>query len=169
MPKRTKAKPKRPDRYRELRAEWDRLHKALKRGGGAWTVDTVGPPPFLGGGGEWMVDKPELPVGPLPFLQTLRRLGSVMPDARELHDKLMQSDLIDRRTGEWSLFGTNAARVLPEAIEEAIAAGTSERAAIGEALVRFELFLDAQSFDAAAKRLQRLLQEWRKAVGQKRG
>lgn len=148
MPK----KAKKPDAsYEAFRAEWERRRKAPDRGGG-----------------EWLVEKPELPVDPLPFLQTLRRLGYITQDDRfaELHRDLMGSALIDSATGTWSLFGTEITRLLPEIIEEAIAAGTSERQAIAEAVAVFELYPDAASFDAAWKRLERLLQEWRKGVGQ---
>jgi hypothetical protein len=50
-----KAKAKKRDRYADFAAEWDRRRKAPDRGGG-----------------DWLVDKLELPVDPLPFLQTLR-------------------------------------------------------------------------------------------------
>jgi hypothetical protein len=150
MPKKAKT----PDaRYEAFRAEWDRRRKAPDRGGG-----------------EWLVDKPELPVEPLPFLQTLRRLGYVTQDDRfiELHRYLMASDLIDPATKKWSLFGTRLMRLLPELIEEAIAAGTTERQAIAEAVAVFELYPDAQNFDAAWKRLERLLHESRKALDKNR-
>jgi hypothetical protein len=150
MPKRAK----KPDAsYEAFRAEWERQRKAPDRGGG-----------------EWLVEKPWLPVDPVPFLQTLRQLGSVTQDRRfmELHGYLMTgSDLIDPATEKWSLHDTKLARFLPELIEEAIAAGvTTERQAIAEAVTKFGLYLDAQSFDAAWKRLERLLHEWRKSVGQ---
>jgi hypothetical protein len=150
MPK----KAKKPDaRYEAFRAEWERRRKAPDHGGG-----------------EWLVDKPKLPVDPLPFLQTLRRLGYVTQDVRfiELHGALMGSDLIDPATGKWSLFGTELARLLPELIEEAITPDTSERQAIAEAVAVFELYPDAQSFDAAWKRLERRLHEWRKALDRNR-
>jgi hypothetical protein len=61
-----KKKAKKPDAsYEAFRAEWERRRKAPDRGGG-----------------EWLVDKPELPVDPVPFLQTLRRLGYVTQDRR---------------------------------------------------------------------------------------
>jgi hypothetical protein len=150
MPK----KAKKPDaRYEAFRAEWERRRNAPDRGGS-----------------EWLVDKPELPVDPLPFLQTLRRLGYVTQDDRfiELHRHLTGSALIDPATGTWSLFGTELTRLLPELIEEAIAAGTTERQAIAEAVAVFELYPDAQSFDAAWKHLERLLHEWRKALDRNR-
>ena len=153
MPKKAK-KPKKPEPdaiYKAFSADWQRRRKAPDRGGS-----------------EWMVERTKLPVEPLPFLQTLRRLAYVMQDDRfiELHSALMGSDLIDPTTGKWSLSGTELARVLLELIEEAIAAGTSERQAIAEAVAVFELYPDAASFDAACKRLERLLREWQKGVGQ---
>jgi hypothetical protein len=154
MPKKAKRAEKKHDaRYEALRAEWERRRKAPDRGRG-----------------EWLVEKPELPVDPVPFLQTLRQLHYVTQDRRfiELHRYLMGSDLIDPATEKWSLHGTKLTRFLPELIEEAIAAGvTTERQAIAEAVAKFGLYLDAQSFDAAWKRLERLLHEWRKSVGQK--
>jgi hypothetical protein len=153
MPKKAK-KPKKPEPdalYKAFSAEWERRRQAPDRGGG-----------------EWLVERTKLPVDPLPFLQTLRRLGYLTQDDRfiELHSALMGSDLIDPATGKWSLSGTELARLLLELIEEAIAAGTKERQAIAEAVAVFELYPDAASFDAAWKRLERLLHEWRKGVGQ---
>jgi hypothetical protein len=151
MPKKAK---KQPDaRYEAFRAEWERRRKAPDRGGG-----------------EWLVDKPDLVVDPLPFLQTLRRLGYVTQDNRyiELYRHLMGSGLIDRATEKWSLLGTKILRLLPELIEEAIAAGSTERQAIAEAVVVFELYPDAQSFDAAWKRLERHLHEWRRSLDRSR-
>ena len=153
MPKKGK-KPEKPEPdaiYKAFSAEWERRRNAQDRGGG-----------------EWLVERPKLPVDPLPFLQTLRRLAYVTQDDRfaELHSALMKSDLIDPATGTWSLFGTELARLLPELIEQAIAAGTPERQAIAEAVAVFELYPDAASFDAAWKRLERLLHAWRKGVGQ---
>jgi hypothetical protein len=131
MPKKAKkAEKKRDARYEAFRAEWERRRKAPDRGGG-----------------EWLVDKPEMPVDPLPFLRTLRRLGYVTQDHRfiELHRYLMASDLIDPATEKWSLLGTKILRLLPELIEERIAAGTTERQAIAEAVVVFELYPDARA------------------------
>jgi hypothetical protein len=150
MPK----KAKKPDAsYEAFRAEWDRRRNAPDRGGG-----------------EWLVEKPELPVDPLPFLQTLRRLGYVTQDDRfiELHRDLMGSELIDPATGKWSLNVANPTQLLPELIEQAIAAGITERQAIAEAVAVYELYPDAHSFDAAWKRLERLLHEWRKALDRNR-
>ena len=153
MPKKAK-KSKKPEpdaRYKALAAEWEQRRKAPDRGGS-----------------EWLVDRAELPVDPLPFLQTLRRLGYLTQDDRfiELHSALMRGDLIDPATGKWSLGDSEITRVLPELIEQTIAAGTKERQAIAEAVAVFELYPDAQSFDAAWKRLERRLHDWRKSVGQ---
>jgi hypothetical protein len=52
-----------------------------------------------------------------------------------------------------------------EMIDDMIAAGISERLALAEAVV--ELNIDANSFDAAWNRLERLLHEYRKSIGQK--
>jgi hypothetical protein len=145
--------PRQPDAsYEAFRAEWERRRNAPDRGGS-----------------EWLVDTPKLPVDPLPFLQTLRGLGYVTQDQRflELRRYVMASDLIDPATGKWSLSSAKLARVLPELIEEAIAAGTTERQAIAEAVAELDLYPDALSFDAAWMRLWRLLQEWRKGVLQK--
>jgi hypothetical protein len=153
-PRKAKKPKRQPDAsYEAYGAEWERRRKAPDRGGG-----------------EWLVDRPKLPVDPVPFLQTLRQLGYVTQDRRfmELHRYLMTgSDLIDPATEKWSLHGTKLARFLPELIENAIAGDFPERQAIAEAVAKFGLYLDAQSFDAAWKRLERLLHEWRKSVGQK--
>jgi hypothetical protein len=147
MPKKAKKAEKKPDaHFAAFRVEWERRRKAPDRGT------------------EWLVEKPRLPVEPMPFLRTLRQIGHLTQDRRyiDLHQHLMGSDLIDRATGRWSFHGTKIARVLPELIEEAIADGFTEREAIAEAVAVFELYPDAASFDAAWKRLERLLHEWRK-------
>ena len=136
MPKRAK----KPDAsYEAFRAEWERQRKAQDRGGS-----------------EWLTDKPKLPVVPLAFMQMLQRLAYLTQDDKfiELRSALMRSDLIDIAAGAWSLSGTKIMRLLPELIEEAIAAGTPERQAIAEAVAVFELYPDAASFDAAWKRLR---------------
>ncbi len=150
MPK----KPKKPEpdaAYKAFAAEWDRRRKAPDQGGGVW-----------------LTDRPELPVAPLPFMQTLRLLGYHTQNDRfvEMHSALMGSDLIDAATGTWSLSGTEIVRLLPQLIEDAIAAGTAERQAIAEAVAVFDLYPEAASFNAAWKRLERLLHDWRKSVGQ---
>jgi len=143
-------KRKKPDaRYDAFRDEWERRRKGPDRGGG-----------------DWLVERPDPPVDPLPFLQTLRRLFYFTQDSRfiELHRHLIGSDLIDPVTEKWSLFGTKLTRTLFELIEEEIRAGTTERQAIADAVAAFVLFPDAQSFDAAWKHLERRLREWRKAL-----
>ena len=150
MPK----KPKKPEpdaAYKAFAAEWDRRRKAPDQGGGVW-----------------LTDRPKLPVEPLRLLQTLRLLAYLTQNDRfiEPHSALIGSDLIDAATGTWSLSGTEITRLLPQLIEDAIAAGASERQAIAEAVTVFDLYPEAASFDAAWKRLERLLHEWRKSVGQ---
>jgi len=63
-------KGKRRDRYAALRDEWGRRREAPDRGGG-----------------DWLVDKPDLALNAQPFLQTLRLLGYATQDRRyfELH------------------------------------------------------------------------------------
>jgi hypothetical protein len=150
-PRKAKTRKKR-GRYAEFAAEWDRRREGR-------------------GAGDWLVDKPELALDAVPFLQTLQRLGYVTRDRRfvDLHWFVMNSDLIDRATGHWSRPGVTLSNPLTqtacEIIEDMIAAGISERLALADAVV--ELNIDANSFDAAWKRLERLLHEWRKGVGQK--
>jgi hypothetical protein len=74
-----------------------------------------------------------LPVDPLPFLQTLRRLGYLTQDDRfiELHRDLMLSALIDSATGTWSLFGTEPTRLLPERLSRFPGAEPSRRKVLG--------------------------------------
>lgn len=123
-------------------------------------------------GGDWLVDQPELPLDAVPFLATLRILGYQTQDPRfhELHRDLIASGLIDQATGKWSRYGTTLTHPLVqdmcEGIEELIATGRfTKREAIADAVA--ELGLDAANFDAACKRVRRLLDEYRKAVGQK--
>lgn len=122
------------------------------------------------GGGDWLVDKPDLPMDAVPFLMTLRRLSYVTQDRRyfDLHGELLHGGLIDAK-GKWSRFGTVLAhpdtRLLCEQVEQYIAAGVPEREVLAEAVVEFNI--EAASFDAAVKRLKRLLREHRKSMGQK--
>jgi hypothetical protein len=131
----------------------------------------VAPDPIASGksGGDWLVDQPELPLDAGPFLATLRILGYHLQDRRyiELHRELIYSDLIDWKTGKWSSFGTTVANPFTQdmcgSIEESIAArGFTEREAIADAVA--ELELEAASFDAAYKRVERLLHAYRKFV-----
>jgi hypothetical protein len=101
-------------RLAALKAKWDARHKD----------------PNHAGGGDWLVDKPELSLDAGPFLQTLRALGNLTQDPRfaDLHQFIMKSDLIDLATGKWTRFGTTVAnpvtRDMCEMIEELIASGT---------------------------------------------
>jgi hypothetical protein len=153
MPKKTKKKPeKKTDaQYEAYRAEWERRRKTPDRAGG-----------------EWLVEKPVLPVDPLPLLQTLRRLGYLTQDSRyvELHRHVM--GLIDPATEKWSLLDTKITRQLPELIEGAIAEGVTKRQAIAEAVAVLVLHPDANSFKAACKRLERQLDERREALDKNR-
>lgn len=78
-------KAKKRNRYADFAAEWDRRREHR-------------------GAGDWLIDKPELALDAVPFLQTLRRLGYVTQDGRfaELHRVVMNSDLVDHATGHWS-------------------------------------------------------------------
>jgi hypothetical protein len=142
-------------RYVALKAKWDARHND----------------PNYAGGGDWLVDKPELALDAVPFLQTLRALGNLTqdPHCADLHQAIMSSDLIDPATGRWSRYGTTVANPVTwdmwEMIEELIASGTSERLAIAEAVA--ELALSAQSFEAACKSVKRVLDECRKFLRQK--
>ena len=135
-------------RYDELRAEWERRRTDPDRGGG-----------------DWLVDKPELALDAAPFLATLRRLAyqTQDPGLFDAHRKLITSDLIDRKTGKWSRYGTTLAhpdtQLLCRLIEENIAAGLSETEVIAEVVTEFNI--DAASFAAAQKQIKRLLDEWR--------
>jgi hypothetical protein len=152
-PKNPKERGKPDARFEAFRDEWEQRRKAPDRGGS-----------------EWLVERPDLPVDPVPFLQTLRRLDYFTQDHCfiELHRHLIVSRLIDLPKEKWSLFGTKRTRILFELIEEEIAAGNTERQAIADAVAAFGLFPEALSFDAAWKRLERLLHEWRGALDRNR-
>ena len=126
--------------------------------------------PNYAGGGDYLVDKPELSLDAAAFLQTLRVLGEITQDRRfaDLRGWIMQSGLIDRATGHWSRYGTTLAQPLTwevcDMIEELIVRGTSERLAIAEAVAEFAI--GANSFDAACKSVKRVLDEFRKLVRQ---
>ncbi|MBR0695135.1 hypothetical protein [Bradyrhizobium lablabi] len=142
-------------RYAELKAKW-----AERRND-----------PNYAGSGDWLVDKPELALDAVPFLQTLRTLGNLTQDPRcaDLHQAIMRSELVDLATGKWSRYGTAVANPATwdmwEMIEDLISQGTSERLAIAEAVA--ELAIGAQSFDAACKSVKRVLDECRKFLRQK--
>jgi hypothetical protein len=141
-------------RYAALKAKWDARHND----------------PKYAGGGDWLVDKPELALDATPFLQTLRALGNLTQDPRcaDLHQAIMSSNLIDPATGKWSRYGTTLANPVTwemwERIEELRASGTAERLAIAEAVA--ELAIGDQSFEAACKAVKRVLDECRKFLRQ---
>ena len=59
-------KPKKPEPdalYKALSAEWEQRRNPQDQSGS-----------------EWLVDRAEMPVAPLPFLQTLRRLAYLTQD-----------------------------------------------------------------------------------------
>ena len=127
--------------------------------------------PNHAGGGDWLIDKPELSLDAAPFMQTLRALGYVTQDPRcaDLHQTIMRSNLIDLATGKWSRYGTTLANPVTwemwERIEELRASGMTEGLAIAEAVA--ELAIGGQSFEAACKSVKRVLDECRKFVRQK--
>jgi hypothetical protein len=141
-------------RYAELKAKWEARYKD----------------PNYAGGGDWLVDMAELPLDATPFLRTLRVLGSPTQDRRfeELHRWIMRSNLYDRGTGHWSRYGTTLANPVAwemcETIENRIASGFTERLAIAEVVA--ELALGEHSFDAACQSVKRLVNAYRKFVGQ---
>jgi len=94
------------------------------------------------GGGDWLIERPELPQDAVSFLKTLRVLGYHLQDQRyrDLHGELLMSDLIDRKSGKWRHFNVNPeSRSLFEQIENVIASGVSEREAIAQAIVEFDI------------------------------
>jgi hypothetical protein len=142
-------------RYAALKAKWDARHKD----------------PNYAGGGDWLIDRPDLSLDAVRFLQTLRALGYATQDQRcfDLHEFIMSSNLIDPATGKWSRYGTTLANPATwemwEMIEELKASGMSESLAIAEAVA--ELALGAHSFEAACKSVKRVLDECRKFARQK--
>jgi len=143
-------------RYEALKAKWE-----------ARRTD-----PNYAGGGDWLIDKPELMVDAAPFLQTLRVLGRITREARfaDLREWIMQSSLVDLATGHWSRYGATLAHPLTrevcDMIEELIESGTSERLAIAEAVA--ELAIRGSSFESACKSVKRMLEASRKFMGQNR-
>jgi hypothetical protein len=141
-------------RYAAFKAKWE-----------ARRVD-----PNFTGGGDWLINKPELALDATPFVQTLRMLGRVTQDHRfdDLRNWLVQSGLIDLATGHWTRYGGTLANPLAretcEMIEELIAGGTSERLAIAEAVAEFAV--SGNSFESACKAVKRVLDEYRKSVRQ---
>ena len=148
-----KKRPKATSRHDECRA--------------AWTSRKHDPDH---GGGDWLLDKPDLPMDAGPFLATLRRLGYITRDQRytELHRELVYGGMIDAK-GNWSRYGTVLAqpdtRLLCEMIEQNIAMGISEREVLAEAVVAFNI--EAATFRAAVEQVRALLHEYRKTVSEK--
>ena len=152
-PKKTAKKRKKRARYADFAAEWDRRREDR-------------------GGGDWLVDKPEVALDALPFLQTLRALRDATQDKRfaDLHHFIMTSGLVElvttsrKTTYNWSRPALLLAHPLAldacKMIENRIAGGISERLAVAEAVVA--LNINANSFTAACKRLERLLHEYQK-------
>jgi hypothetical protein len=142
-------------RYAALKAKWEARH-----------LD-----PNYAGGGDWLIEKPELSLDAAPFLQTLRVLGEITQDHRfrDLHGWIMRSRLIDLATGHWSRSGTTLEHPLTnevcETIEYLIAGGTSERLAVAEAVAEFAV--RGNSFGSACKSVKRVLDASRKLVRQK--
>ncbi len=143
-------------RYAALKARWQARHRD----------------PNLAGGGDWLVDKPELALDATPFLATLRALGEMTQDRRftELRSWTMRSGLIDLSSGRWSRYGTTTAHPLTrdvcEAVENMIAGGVSKRLTIAQAVAEFAV--RGNSFEAACKAFERVFDEWRKALDKNR-
>jgi hypothetical protein len=142
-------------RYDALKAQWQ-AHRTN---------------PEYAGDSDWLIDKPELPVDAAPFLQTLQALSRITQDRRfwELHRSIMQSGLVDIATGHWSRYGATLMHPLTQEvcnkIELHMAEEMSERLAIAEAVAAYAV--RATSFEAACKSIKRVLEAWRKSVGQK--
>jgi hypothetical protein len=161
MPKRAKAPRKAGKRreaaarYAEFKAKWAARHRD----------------PDYVGGGDWLIDKPELSLDAAPFLQTLRVLREITQDRlfADVRDRIIQGGLVDLATGHWSRYRTTLAHPLTrevcDMIAELTAGGTSERLAIAEVVV--ELAIRGNSFESACKSVKRVLDEYRKLVRQK--
>jgi hypothetical protein len=118
---------------------------------------------------NWLLDPADLPVDPVAFMKTLRVLGATTQDPalKAALAAIWRHDLVDG-AGQWKRYAILAnpfTRDLCEDIEDAITHAPSERQAVAEAVVKWNI--EAQSFDAAHKRLTRLLREYRKVVGHK--
>ena len=100
-------------RYAELKTKWEARRND----------------PNYGGGGDWLVDKPELALDAVPFLKTLRVLGYVTQDPRcaDLHQAIMRSNLIDLATGKWSRYGTTLANPVTWEMWEELRSRSRER------------------------------------------
>jgi hypothetical protein len=181
-------RPKQVSHYDKCKAEWERRRAERKAqfaeaqrrgkpddGPDDWRpgVRFVTPDPIQSdkGGGDWLVDPPELPLDAVSLVATLRVLAYHLQDQRyhDIRRDLIASGMIDLKTGKWSRWGTVLASPMThsmcEMIEQSIATRIfTEREAIADAVK--ELGLDAASFDAACKSVKRLLNAYRKAVGQ---
>jgi hypothetical protein len=139
-----------PGSYEHWRAEWE-SRRAEHRGS------------------AWLIDAPELPMNAGAFITTLQRLGYLTQDNRfhVVRDLVLDSGMV-LTTGKWTRYGPVLAnpisRKVCALIEEGIAGGLSEREALAQAAAAYSI--GAATFDAAVKRLRRLLVAYRK-VGQK--
>src|SRR5262245_40088392 len=61
------------------------------------------------GAGNWMLEPADLPVGPIPFMQTLRALGMVAQDRaiRAAADAILKLHLVDAK-GRWNRYANLA-------------------------------------------------------------
>jgi hypothetical protein len=140
-----------PGSYEHSRAEWE-SHRSEHRGS------------------AWLIDAPELAADAGAFLATLRRLGFLTQNKRyhEVRDMVLDAGMV-LRTGKWTRYGPALAnpisRKVCAMIEEDIAAGSSERVALAQAVAAYSIA--GPSFSAVVKRLRRLLIAYRKTVGQK--
>jgi hypothetical protein len=121
------------------------------------------------GAANWMLDPADLPVDPAKLVAALRMLGTLTQDPAfdAARSAVITHELVDG-AGRWKRYAILAspfARDLCEDIESMITPKMSERQAVAEAVVKWRI--EAQSFDAAHKRLTRLLHAYRKVVGQK--
>ncbi len=137
--------------YQRCAAEWWKRRKGPDRGAA-----------------NWMLDPADLPVDPAAFVKTLRVLAEVTQDPAfsAARAAVVRHNLVVLGTGKWKRYAILASpftRDLCEDIEHMIAHGLSERQAVAEAVVKWSI--EATGFDAAHKRLTRLLHACRKAVG----
>jgi hypothetical protein len=130
-------------------------------------IEDPDPIPETGiGGGNWLVEKLDLPKDALSMLKAMRSLGYRLQDRHydDLHRELRA--LIDPKTGKWLYFGVNPeTQLLFEQIEEMSAALRSDRKALARAIVEFDI--TGTSFLAVYEDLKRTLNEYRKFMGQK--
>ena len=120
------------------------------------------------GAANWMLDPADLSVDPAALVKTLRVLAEVTQDPAFMAARaaVFRHNLVVPGTGKWRRYAILASpftRDLCEDIEHMMAHGLSERQAVAEAVVKWSI--EATGFDAAHKRLTRLLHAYRKAVG----